>query len=298
MLNNFFKLNNGSIAKFNQNELENFVKNTHSVENVIFEPDELKNIKFKEITFKNTSFSKTRITNVGFINCEFVDCLFIGTELIQCEFHNCTFKTVNFFKVQISQTYINPNSFISCFQKVSRIDMANIAVSLFQQLIKNSKEQGQAEFTRIAEYQFEKWKDYLLFNQYKNGKPWKISFINFATKMPVRLLYKITLGYGLRLRNLVISFFVIFIIFLYINNIYWNDYQLILRDVGSMDFFNDNTSYYIANIFYTFECMTSLIDSQLQPTSNLGMILLSIQSIIGFIFISGLITILINRFLK
>ena len=300
MLSNFFKLNDLT-KEFNQEQLLEHFNNAHELRNAIYKPDKLVKangrIKIKNINFFNTSFSKTIIENVIFINCKFEDCLFLGTRFVGCEFHNCVFKEVNPYKIKFEKTYINPSYFSSCFQGQDKKEIANIAVNLYQQLLENSKKEEQAEFARISEYQFERWKDYLLWNKFLKGKPYKISLGKFLLKMPMRILYKYTLGYGLRLRNLAISFLCVFIIFGYINHIFWDNYHLELRDVKSVQFFSD-TTHIIANIFYTFECTTSLIDSQLQPTTNIGMSLLTIQGIVGFIFLSGLVTILINIFVK
>ena len=116
--------------------------------------------------------------------------------------------------------------------------------------------------------------------------------------MPWRIIYRYTLGYGLRLRNLLITFLFIFVIFLFINYTFWDSYVIILKDVSKLEFYNDSICTILTSFFYTFDVTTKLIDSQLQPTSLNGMVLFVIQGVLGFIFLSGLMTVLINRFVK
>lgn len=303
MLKDFFTLEVGQ--KFHsQEELIKHLSASKDLRNVEYlpstlKPDNNKNyIKIRDTKFTNVSFSKTVFERVFFFNCNFIDCLFIGVEVRNCEFHNCSFKCVNTFKMKIKDTYVNPSIFIHCFDCKNRTEISNIAVSLFQQLLENSKRQNQKNFTRLSQYYFERWQDRLLWNKYKNKKPYKISCGTFIKKMPWRIIYRYTLGYGLRLRNLLITFLFIFVIFLFINYTFWDSYVIILKDVSKLEFYNDSICTILTSFFYTFDVTTKLIDSQLQPTSLNGMVLFVIQGVLGFIFLSGLMTVLINRFVK
>lgn len=300
MLSDFFKLNDPFHDVIGQVEFERLLSISHDLRNLIYRADELKplgnhpKLKIKGHTFYNFSFSKTDITNVVFIDCKFEDCLFIGTSVKDCEFHNCNFINVNTFKISIENTYINPESFSKCF---TGIDKSNIAIHLFQQLINNSKDQGHLRFSRVAEFNFRKWRDKLTLNKYINQKPYKISHWSFFKEYPLSLLFRLTFGYGLRFRNFIVTFIILFVTFFFVNSSNWKEYSFEKKDI-KIEAFNPDSATVESNLLYTLDVTTKLIDSQFQPRSNIGMFWLTFQSIFAFILLSALITILINRFVK
>mgnify|MGYP006430977091 CR=1 FL=1 len=300
MLTNFFKLNEPYQTFKTEKEFADHLNRSKDLRSVLFEPDSLKPLspfakfKIRDTSFNNVSFSKTKLDRVVFINCTFEDILFIGTDIENCEFHNCKFKNCNTHKIKISKTYINPGNFSGCFNKIGQ---ANIAVHLFQQLINNSIDEGQSDFRRKAEYNFKKWQDRLAINKFWNSEPYKISLLSFIRQYPLSWLYRYFFGYGLRLRNFIFSFSAIFLLFFIINYMNWAKYELLTKDL-SISVYDKNTVNVSSNFYYTLDATTKLVDSQFQATSNFGMLWLSFQSIIGFIFLSALITIILNRFVK
>ncbi|QGY44725.1 hypothetical protein GM418_13925 [Maribellus comscasis] len=300
MLNNFFSLNNPFQEIPTQVEFERLIGISSDLKNLIYKPDELKptgthpKLRIRDFKFSNFSFSKTVISDVVFINCKFTDCLFIGVTIKDCEFHNCVFKNVNTFKISIEETYVNPESFINC---IKGRDKSNIAIHLFQQLLHNSKQQGQAKFSRVAEYNFKKWRDKLILNKFIKRQPYGISVLTFLRDYPINSIFRITFGYGLRFRNFFATFLVCFLIFFSVNYSKWQSYSLAQKDI-SIEAFNPDSVSFTSNFFYTLDVTTKLIDSQFQPKSDVGMFWLSFQSIFAFILLSALITLLVNRFVR
>ena len=300
MLTNFFRLNNTVHDIPDQNEFERLLGISNDLKNLIYRPNELKPInnhptlKIRDFNFTNFSFSKTLIQNVVFINCKFTDCLLIGTTIRECEFHNCSFKNVNTHKIIIEDSYVNPEAFINC---INGVEKSNIAIHLFQQLLHNSKQQGQSRFSRIAEYNFKKWRDNLILNKYWNKQPYKISLKSFLKEYPLNSVFRWTFGYGLRFRNFVATFLISFCVFFLVNYYQWQSYSLAQKDISINSFSPDSVSM-TSNFFYTLDVTTKLIDSQFQPKSDIGMFWLSFQSIFAFILLSALVTILVNRFVK
>jgi len=300
MLTDFFKLN-GTYRSFKSDtDLADHLEISKDIRSVLYEPSLLQPIppyakfKIKDTTFNNVSFSKTKLDRVVFINCTFEDSLFIGTELENCEFHNCKFKNCNTHKIKITKTYINPQNFSDCFNTIGK---SNIAVHLYQQLINNSIDEGQSDFRRVAEYNFKKWQDRLSLNKFWNKEPYKISTCEFLKQYPLSWLYRYFFGYGLRLRNFIFSFSAIFILFFLVNYKNWEKYDLHPKDL-SINVYNKDTVNISSNFYYTLDATTKLVDSQFQATTNYGMVWLSFQSVIGFIFLSALVTIILNRFVK
>ncbi|MBP4136741.1 pentapeptide repeat-containing protein [Flavobacterium geliluteum] len=300
MLTNFFKLNEPYRIIKTQIEFDDLLKISKSLINILYEPANLApnsehpKLKIKDTSFQNVSFSKTKLDEVIFINCKFEDCLFIGCEIVNCEFHNCNFINSNTHKILIRNTYVNPESFSNCIKK---IDNANIGVHLFQQLLNNSNDAGQSKFSRLSEYHFKKWEDKLTLNKFWNKKPYPISFWKFILNYPFRWSFRYTFGYGLRLRNFALTFAVVFISFFFINQSNWKSYELEKKDLTINVFCKDSANV-SSNIYYTLDATTKLVDSQFQATSNEGMVWLTIQNLCGFILLSALITIILNRFVK
>lgn len=299
MLRDFFNLNTPYETIKSSEDFVKQLRMSKHLTNILYEPDVLEpknhpKLKIRDTIFQNISFSKTKLIKTVFINCSFEDCLFIGSELINCEFQSCKFINCNTHKISIQNTYLNPLSFANCFKG---IDKANIGVHLFQQLISNSEVEGQSEFRRYARYHYRKWKDNLTLNKLIRKQPYKITISQFLISFVPSILYRYLFGYGLRLRNLTISFILIFILFFFTNYYNWNKYEIINKLPENQMQLCDS-SILVPNFFYTIEATTKFIDSQLQTTTNQGMIWLIIQSGVGFLFLSALITIILNRFVK
>ncbi len=303
MLNNFFKLNGEPQEIREETEFKSIVSSDDDViRNILYRPDILKNdkkyprYKIRRKTFINVSFTKTKLKNLDFTLCHFEDCLFIGSEIQNCQFQQCTFKNVNTHQIEIKQTYIDPVSFKRNYKK-SDLEKSNLAVHLFQELLDNSRDEEQSEFARISNYYFRKWQGRLSLNKYFNKQPYKINEWEFFIEYVPNFLYRWIFGYGLRLRSFIATFFVIYGAFYLTNLNYWSEYCFHQKDFAILSFSAENISP-IANIFFTADAMTQLVDSQFQPRTDFGMLMLTIQGFSGFILLSFLITVLINRFVK
>jgi hypothetical protein len=303
MLDNFFKLNGEPREIGKPSEFKSIVSGEDSeIRDILYRPDVLKNnkkhprYKISRKTFINVSFTKTKLKNIDFTLCHFEDCLFIGTEIENCQFHQCTFKNVNTHQIEIKQTYINPESFKKNYKRTD-IGKSNLAVHLFQNLLDNSRDEEQSEFARISNYYFRKWQGRLSRNKYHNKQPYKINEWEFFIEYVPNFLYRWIFGYGLRLRSFIATFLLIYGGFYLTNLNYWSEYGFHKKDFAIASFSAENISP-IANIFFTADAMTQLVDSQFQPQTDFGMSMLTIQGFSGFILLSFLITVLINRFVK
>ncbi len=300
MLKNFFSLNEPYKEIATQKEFEEQISISKHLTNLLYRPDVLKTnwenskLKIKETKFTNVSFTKTELQKVYFENCEFIDCLMIGTKIIDCEFHNCSFKNVNTHKIKINNTYINPRSFE---RNLTDFKKANICVHLFHELLNNSRDFEQSKFARYAQYNFEKWKTRNIYKEAILDDDKKVSIKEFLATYPINLLFKWSFGFGLRMRNFLVTFTIVFTAFFIHNKYNWQSYKFVSKGVDIQGIRTDSTNV-SSNLFYTLEATTKLIDSQLQPTSEYGISWLLIQSIVGFVLLSALVTIIINRFVK
>jgi len=136
----------------------------------------------------------------------------------------------------------------------------------------------------------------LLYQKFYIKKPYSIKPIQFYPRYIADIIYKWTFGYGYRARNFIVTFIFSFAGFYLLNYFFWNSYQLSSKDVSISSFNKDSVSV-LADFYYTAEATTKLIDSQIQPTSDFGMNMLTLQSIMTFVLLSALITVIANRFI-
>ena len=266
-------------------------------------PKDKNESNIKDIQFSNCNFAYTSFENLHFYNCEFYNCKFNHSKFINCKFHDCSFVYVNMFNVEVKNTYIDPDFFKRIIPNywdfICAIKNANVCVTFFQTLLNNAKDTGQNELEKNADYHFKKWKglNYIQRKFIKSQYLEKISWKLFLWKFPQNLFQYLVTGYGYGIWNFIITFNVGFWFFYYTNRKNWIFYCLKQKDV-LIDNFNSNLYDSSVNFYYTLESTTILIDSQIQPTSDLGMNWLVAQGIFGFILLNASISIVLNKFVK
>jgi len=292
-----------------QNDFYNMlITSAGAVRDFVYLPDNLiptqkSEFKISNINFSDCSFAKTNIENIEFYNCKFYNCKFNLSKFKNCKFHDCKFTFTNMFKVEVEKCYWDADFFYDIIPNYSyfrtAVKASNICVTFFQTLYHNAKDSGQEEHQKNADYHFKKWKGLNLLQKRFVKLPYteKISWSKFSLKYLFNLFQYIFTGYGYRVSNFIMTFIVGFIFFLYINHSKWAIYKVHERDVPILSFHSDSANIR-SSVFYTLDATTKLIDSQMQPTSDTGMIWLSIQGVFGFLLLSGLITIILNKFVK
>ncbi|MBR9770756.1 MAG: hypothetical protein GYB54_06475 [Gammaproteobacteria bacterium] len=280
MLKDFFKLND-SFEEFDEERMASQIKTSKHIVNVLFRPDTLKEQKIDGIKFENVSFSKTRIEDCTFNNCSFEDCLFIGTDFHEVEFHKCSFFNCNFFKSKFSKIYGRPEQF-----KDSVIDKkySNIAVHLYQQLRENYHVEAQREFKNEAEYYFSKWKRKLSFIEAKRERLPKYKYISYYF---ASLMYDIFLGYGYRLRNLVISTIVLVAFVISINH-----------NLSEYIFIGEESPSLIKSIYFTITTMATLGASGFSPLSEIGYIVVTVNVLIGISLLTATLNSIFRKVIR
>lgn len=263
MLKDFFKLNDET-EEFDAERMSSQLKTSKHIINVLFRPNELKEMTIEDIKFENVSLSKTRIEKCTFKNCIFEDCLFIGAVFNEVSFHKCTFKNCNFFRAAFSHVYGRPEQF-----KNSIIDerYSNIAVHLYQELRENYHLEAQKEFKNEAEYYFSKWKRKLFVVEAKRKDLSKHQYFPYYF---ASLLYDIILGYGYRLRNLVVSTLILITFVIAINH-FFAEYLFIGEEHPSL----------IKSIYFTITTMATLGASGFSPLSEVGYAVVTVNVLIG-----------------
>lgn len=279
MTDPFFKLDNGDKAL----KLESFsffderIKTSKHLCNLLYYPEKLEGITIEGVAFENFSFAKTIIENVIFKNCTFTDCLFIGTHFLNGSIHHCQFIRCNFFRATFKGVYAKPNQFKNAIQNNK---YANIAVSLFNQLRNVYKEDSQKEYKSEAEYYFYKWKRIESVNSAKiDGVKWHL----YTPQRIGSFLYGLLFGFGYRLRNLIVTTFIVLFVLISINHCY---YYLIFKSVSDQSV--------IKSIYFTITTMATLGASNISGFTEFGYFIVVINVLVGI----SLLTITINSIFK
>lgn len=278
----FWNLNGSTLIK-SQEELHELLQVSRHVTNALYKPENLvrtddpRQCRVRDTTFERVSFSKTCISGFIFLDCIFDRCLFIGTTIADCEFHNCKFIHTNTHKISISRTYIDPRNFHRCLIQSKH---QNIGVHLYQCLLSNSRETGQIEFERDAQFLFLRWKRfqdaYEIINWSKRQTTSRFSrkFVLSCFQYLRRLAWEKIFGSGLRLRYFVVTVLIALTFFSYLNFIFRDRFGLMLE--------GKPVSSSIEALYYTIISFTTLGYGDVVPTTSIGQLVAAAQSLIGF----------------
>ena len=270
--------------------LVEFQTQTVAVENYTYESNHLRSPlwpekwKFSGIEFVNFSFSRTHLWCLEFTDCCFRDCLFIGSIIEKCTFSNCSFSNCNFFRCDIENCYINPDSFENC---IDRHKYPNIGVSLYRELMQNSKQLGEPEFTRKAQYQFMKWTRY---EKKKSAKEKRSGILNRVwanVQVLPSWFLDFTTGYGMRLRRVIGTSCVSFLLISLLNYFFRSALGLPLDDSPIMGL--------IEALYFTAIVITSLGFGDITPATPLGQVVVSLEAVGGFFMFAVFASMLYRR---
>lgn len=235
----------------------------------------------RDKVFSSISFKDTTIKNVNFINCVFYDCLFIGSVLIGCEFIDCRFFGTNTHKIKIRNCLINPKQFDNNFEL--EYD-ANIAVGLFQELYKNSRSEEQPKYSNESLYQMNVALGFNLDYKLKAGK---ISLPQYCIKKTTDSINRFFTGYGLKIGRILASVLTIIFLMSFLN--------LKLKDGFTSNLEIKN---FIDAFYFTCVTITTLGYGDITPITTMTKIVVIIESLFGFLFMSLFVSAFINRVLR
>ena len=233
-------------------------------------------------------FPKKVIKNLEFIDCEFEDCLFIGAELVDCRFTNCRFKGCNPHRIRIQSTYVDPRSFVNMLDAKSH---TNIGINLFEQLLRNYRESGELDFIPTAEFEYRKWKRLrVLHSEWK-----KLPLTQRWRKARVLLslfFFELTAGYGWKIKRFFITSIVIFICVYAVNMLLWDRMNINASDAVLQD--KDP----LTVLYFSVMLMSTLGFNSINPQSGLGMVLVSLEALLGPIWVSILAAMIIKKAIR
>ena len=239
-------------------------------------PDQSKT-QLQNKQFDRVSFSKTVISGISFRNCTFDHCLFIGSQIRDCEFHQCRFILTNTYKITISRTYLDPSSFSRC---LSRTKHQNIGVHLYQVLLSNSRNCEQIEFERDAHFLFLQWRRfqdaYEIAKWWKSRDPTPLSrpFLRHCLKYSLRWIWEKMFGCGLRIRYFSMTVILTILFLATMNYVFRIEFGLMSGTCLISSFWDA--------LYFTTISVTTLGYGDITPTTTVGRIVATLQSVVGF----------------
>jgi len=261
-----------------------------AVKNIIYRPDSLESPvqprrwRIREIDFENVSFSKTTIDAIDFSDCTFSKCLFLGTMFVRCRFTNCRFIDCNPYRIEFSSTHIDPRSFDSC---LPRRKYENIGVHLYQELLRNSRELAQPDFSDYAHYHFRRWQRYLLSRDIAEStvgfKEHLARYINISRSW----CFEKTTGSGVRLRNFAATTASVVFCLSLINWCFRVQFGLHYNGATIQSAFDA--------LYFSVITITTLGFGDITPTTILGRLFISLEAIIGFVLLALLSSMIYRR---
>ncbi|SFT01869.1 Pentapeptide repeat-containing protein [Sulfitobacter marinus] len=235
-------------------------------------------------TFINVSFSKTQIQYIEFTDCNFEDCLFIGSIITDCRFNNCEFDWCNFFRAEFKNCYVDPKVFERCNDSVKH---PNVGMSLYQELLNNSRQEGQPDFALEAQYQFKRWQRYLKWEQLKDSDAGFLKRgLLLAAIMKAKIL-EITTGSGTRLFNFSVTAASLLIFLTVINHTFAQCFGLMIDKEPVVDW---SEAFYFSTIV-----VTSLGFGDITPTTVSGHVVIAFEAIVGFVTLATLVSMLFRK---
>ena len=287
---------NGSSPIESQEDLHGLLQVSRHITNALYEPKDLcqaddpVKCRIRNTMFERVSFSKTHISGFTFRNCIFDCCLFIGAVIEDCEFHNYKFILTNTHKISIYRTYIDPTSFRRCLIQGKH---QNIGVHLYQNLLSNSRGTEQIEFERDVQFFFLRWKRFQDAYEIQNWEK-RETTSRFSRKYMLkcfgylrRLTWEKCFGSGLRFRYFVATVAITISSFTMLNYLFREEFGLMLE--------REPVSSCVEALYYTIISFTTLGYGDIVPTTAIGQIMASAQSLIGFCLLALLASMLFRR---
>lgn len=281
MKDDFFKIAEPFTEIEKEGDFSKLLIQARHINNIIYMPNDLTSKKISSITFENVSFSKTELKDVVFESCVFKNCLFIYSIFDGVRFHSCSFNCCNFFRARFKTScYAKPGQFKNA---VCDDKYANVAVWLFDQLRLLYKEESQKAYKAEAEYYFNNW---LYVQNYKKKKDDQSAFIFYPKKIAVKVYGKL-FGYGYRLRNLVLTTSIFFLLMVIIN-----------RSLGNFMFDSGGINNFSQSIYFTVTTMLTLGASGFGNPTCIGRWLIIANVLVGISLLSFTVSALFNRIIK
>lgn len=276
-------------------------------ENIFFADEdcpngEIKNVNLERCLLVRLGMKSKRIYNSIFLHCIFKNCYFknaqfnnvnfTGSYFKECNFTKTTFKACCFWYAQFSRCHINYDEILQSIPSES-----NIAIQLLQSLRQNAIEMGEKKvankiLTKEIEIQKRELMNHFLTpTDYYKKKYNTFERVRDGLKFLGYSLSGFVWGYGLKLKNLLLSAIVTIFSFSLLF-IFWGSFAL-NNNCEIVIKLNFVKAFYLSTITFT-----TLGYGDFIPISPVTYFLCALESFIGVIFLGFLAATVYRKFSK
>jgi len=272
-------------------------------ENLLLADEDKPTLKLDNVTLKRCFFVRLGLKNaefrkVNFHQCVFEDCYFrrstfydvdfTGSFFKDCNLERASFEAVRFWYVRFLRCRLNYDEILQCVPAEP-----NIAISLLRSLRKNAIEMGQKEIAdRLLEREIQAEKcelknRFLGVSAYYRRRYNSVDRLLSAGKFVGLVLGGWILGHGLKLRNLLISAFILILAF----GLWFSQFGLFNHDTSEGIYLN-----FWKSLYLSLATFTTLGCSEYGPASALTYIACGIESFLGVVFLGFLAASVYRKF--
>ncbi len=190
----------------------------------------------------------------------------------------------NPYRAEFERCYIDPASFENC---ILDRQYSNIGVYLFQELLRNSRQQVQPDFSDEAQYLFRKWQRHQLRQELKGpgdcSSRWRTSW-----RLARLRAFEFVSGSGVRLGKLINFALMILLLFTAVNWLFAVQFGLMQsgKVIGS----------FIDAFYFATVVTTTLGFGDITPATALGRIAVSVEAIVGFVLFALVTSTMYRKF--
>jgi len=274
-------------------------------ENLLVADEDKPNLKLNNATLKRCLFIRLGLKNaqfqkVNFHQCVFEDCYFrkstfydvefTGSFFKDCNLERASFEATRFWYVRFLRCRLNYNEILQCIPSEP-----NIAISLLRSLRQNAIQMGQKQIAdtlleREIEAQKHELKNrFLGVSAYYKRRYDSVDRLISAGKFVGLVLSGWIWGHGLRLRNLLISAFVLIFVF----GLLFSQFGMFRHDTSESIYLG-----FWKSVYLSVATFTTLGYSEYGPGSAFTYIAYGIESFLGVVFLGFLAASVYRKFSK
>jgi hypothetical protein len=187
-------------------------------------------------------------------------------------------------RIEFQECFVDPRSFFHC---IAEHRYANIGVYLFQELLRNSRQQAQPDFADEAQYQFSRWKRFQLWQELAGMRGRRERWWGILRFLGL-FAFDIAAGSGMRLGRLVSSSIASLLIISLTN--WWFAVQFGLQQN------KEPVRDFVRAFYFSTVVTTTLGFGDITPTTTMGRLAVSAEAISGFVLLAMLTSTLYRRF--
>lgn len=241
----------------------------------------------RNCNFVEVSFSKTLVENIEFNKCTFERCLFIGSKISGCRFVECSFIDSNPYRIEFEDTFINPLSFAECLDSKK---YQNIGVSLYQELLNNSRRQSQPDFTQDALYLFRLWTRYQEVYRFTHSTDRRTK-LRLGVAIAVNWSQERLLGFGVRVSRFFRTALIGAALMTAANYVFAPQLGIQLSSSGNAPISMIDAAY------FTVVTLTTIGYGDFTATTQIGRLVISVEGLMGLLSLAVLASMLYRKIL-